>query len=53
MKDQVILRLILKDWRMNLPVIIFSIVSGIVSLGILLIGGQTPFCWAQASFSSR
>jgi ABC-2 type transport system permease protein len=43
MKDQVTLRLILKDWRLNRAAIVLSIVGGVVALGVLLIGGQTSF----------
>lgn len=42
MKGRVILRLILKDWRLNRAAIILSIIGGVVALGVLLIGGQTP-----------
>lgn len=50
MKDRVILRLILKDWRMNLPIIVLSISGGLVALSVLLIGGQTPFVLGAGFF---
>lgn len=43
MKDQVTLRFIMKDWRLNRAAIILSIIGGVVALGVLLIGGQTSF----------
>lgn len=43
MKNQVTLHLILKDWRLNAPVIVLSILGGVMALGVVLIGGQTPF----------
>lgn len=42
MKPNVELLLILKDWRLQRGVIIFSIAGGVISLAILAIGGQTP-----------
>ncbi|MGH9407126.1 MAG: ABC transporter permease [Terriglobia bacterium] len=50
MKGQVILRLILKDWQLNRAVIALSIIGGVVALGILLIGGQTPFVLGAVFF---
>jgi ABC-2 type transport system permease protein len=50
MKGQVILHLILKDWRLNIQVIAFSVVGGLVALGVLLIGGQTPFVLGAGFF---
>lgn len=50
MNGQVILRLILKDWRSNVSVIILSIVGGVAALGVLLIGGQTPFVLGAVLF---
>ena len=41
MKTNVMLHLILKDWRLQRQVIIFSIVGGVIALAILAIGGQT------------
>lgn len=43
-------RLILKDWRLNLPVIVLSIAGGVAALGVLLIGGQTPFVMGTVLF---
>lgn len=42
MKNSVMLRLILKDWRMQRRMIILSVLAGGIALGILRIGGQTP-----------
>ncbi|HEV2418325.1 MAG TPA: hypothetical protein VGX94_11010 [Terriglobia bacterium] len=50
MKGQVTLRLIMKDWRMNSPVIVLSIIGGAVALGVLLIGGETPFVLGAVFF---
>lgn len=50
MKGQVTLRLIMKDWRMNSSVIVLSIMGGAVALGVLLIGGQTPFVLGAVFF---
>ena len=50
MKDQVITRMILKDWQMNLPVIVLSIIGGVVALSVVLIGGQTPFVLGAVFF---
>lgn len=41
MSDPVILRLIIKDWRLNGNVLLLSIIGGLLSLGILMLGGQT------------
>ncbi len=50
MNGQVILRLILKDWRLNVFLITFAIVGGMAALGVLLIGGQTPFVLGAVLF---
>lgn len=50
MKGQVTLRLILKDWRLNIPVIVLCTIGGMAALGLLLIGGQTPFVLGAAFF---
>lgn len=50
MKSQVILHLILKDWRLNASAIVLSILGGVVALGIVLIGGQTPFVLGAGFF---
>lgn len=42
MKSNVVLRLILKDWRLQRRTIILSIVAGVIALTVLLIGGLTP-----------
>jgi hypothetical protein len=42
MKTNVVLRLVLKDWRLQRRMIIFSIAAGVIALAILAIGGQTP-----------
>jgi ABC-2 type transport system permease protein len=46
----VVLRLILKDWRLHSPVIILSIVGGAFALTILRMGGQTPFVLGAVFF---
>ncbi|MGB6872434.1 MAG: ABC-2 transporter permease [Acidobacteriaceae bacterium] len=50
MKGQVILRLIRKDWRLNIQVIALCTIGGIAALGVLLIGGQTPFVLGAGFF---
>jgi ABC-2 type transport system permease protein len=50
MNGRVILRLILKDCRLNVSVIILSFVGGMTALGVLLIGGQTPFVLGSGLF---
>lgn len=50
MNGQVILRLMLKDWRLNLAAIVLCIGGGILALGVLLIGGQTPFVLGAGFF---
>lgn len=42
MKPNVVLQLILKDWRLHSLTIILTLVGGVAALAILLIGGQTP-----------
>jgi len=42
MKPNVVLRLILKDWRLQRRVIILSIAAGAIALATLLMRGQTP-----------
>lgn len=42
MKSNVMLRLILKDWRLQRRMIILSIVAGVIALAVLRIGGLTP-----------
>lgn len=42
MKSNVVLRLILKDWRLQRRMIILSIVAGVIALAVLRIGGLTP-----------
>lgn len=41
MKTNVVLRLVLKDWRLQRRMIILSIVAGVIALGVLLTGGLT------------
>lgn len=41
MNTNVVLRLVLKDWRLQRRMIILSIVAGVIALGILLTGGST------------
>lgn len=50
MKGQVTLRLIMKDCWFNRAVIVLSIIGGLVALGVLLIGGQTPFVLGAVCF---
>lgn len=49
-KSHVVLRLILKDWRLQSTVIILSIVGGAIALAVLLIGGQTPLVLGAVFF---
>jgi len=42
MKSQVTLHLILKDWRLNTPTILLSLIGGVIALGVLHIGESTP-----------
>jgi hypothetical protein len=42
MKTNVMLHLVLKDWRLQRRTIVFTMLAGAAALGILLIGGQTP-----------
>ena len=42
MKTNVMLQLVLKDWRLQGRIIVFTILAGAVALGLLVIGGQTP-----------
>lgn len=50
MKTEVMVRSILKDWRLNAPVIVLSVLGGVMALGIVLIGGQTPFILGAGLF---
>lgn len=50
MNNQVNLRLIQKDWRLNLPVIVLCTIGGVIALGVLLIGGQTPIVLGAVFF---
>jgi ABC-2 type transport system permease protein len=42
MKTNVMLHLILKDWRLQRRMIVLTILAGAAALAILLVGGQTP-----------
>ena len=42
MKPNVMLRLVLKDWRLQRRMVILSILAGVIALAILRVGGQTP-----------
>jgi len=42
MKTNVMLQLVLKDWRLQRRTILFTVLAGAAALSILLIGGQTP-----------
>lgn len=50
MKGQVILWLTLKDWQLNIPVIVLCTMGGMAALGVLLIGGQTPLVLGAVFF---
>jgi ABC-2 type transport system permease protein len=50
MKCSVVGRLILKDWWLNSPMIILSIVGGVIALMILQLGGATPFVLGSVFF---
>jgi hypothetical protein len=50
MRTNMILLLILKDWRLHRHVMIFSIVAGALALGILQIGGEKPLVFGAAFF---
>lgn len=50
MRRRVILRLILKDWRLNSIVIASSVTGGLAALGVLMIGGQTAFVLGTVFF---
>src|ERR1700733_3572694 len=50
MRGSVVGRLILKDWWLNTPIIILSIVGGGIALTILQLGGTTPFVLGSVFF---
>lgn len=50
MKRQVMLHLILKDWRLNASGVLLSVFGGMVALGIVLIGGEAPFVLGAGFF---
>ena len=50
MRGSVVGRLILKDWLLNSPMIILSIVGGVIALLILQLGGTTPFILGSVFF---
>ncbi len=50
MKSSVVGHLILKDWRLNSPMIILSIVGGGIALMIVQLGGSTPFILGSVFF---
>jgi ABC-2 type transport system permease protein len=50
MTGSVVGRLILKDWWLNSPMIILSIVGGGIALTILQLGGTTPFVLGSVFF---
>lgn len=50
MRGSVVGRLILKDWWLNSPMIILSIVGGGIALTILQSGGSTPFVLGSVFF---
>ncbi len=49
-KGSVVGTLILKDWRLNGPMIILSIIGGVIALMILQLGGATPFVLGSVFF---
>jgi ABC-type Na+ efflux pump permease subunit len=50
MRGSIIGRLILKDWWLHSPVIIFSLLGGGIALGLLSRGGITPFILGSVFF---
>ena len=50
MSTEVILRLILKDWRLHSRVVILSIIGGAVALAVIQIGGPTPLVLGATFF---
>lgn len=50
MKTNVMVQLVWKDWQLQRLMIIICIVSGLVALAILRIGGQTPIVIGSAFF---
>jgi ABC-2 type transport system permease protein len=50
MRGSVVGRLILKDWWLNSPMIILSIVGGGIGLMIVQLGGTTPFVLGSVFF---
>jgi ABC-2 type transport system permease protein len=50
MTTNVVLRLVLKDWRLQRLMILLSIIGGLIALAILRIGGQTPVVIGSAFF---
>jgi ABC-2 type transport system permease protein len=49
-KGSVVGTLILKDWRLNGPMIILSMVGGAIGLMVLQLGGPTPFVLGSVFF---
>ncbi len=41
MTGSVVRHLILKDWRLNLPLIVLTLAAGGIALGIVQVGGET------------
>jgi ABC-2 type transport system permease protein len=50
MTASVVGRLIRKDWWLNSPMIILSIVGGVIALVVLQLGGTTPFVLGSVFF---
>src|ERR1700685_1569077 len=50
MRGSAVGHLILKDWRLNSPMIILSIVGGVIALVVLQLGGATPFVLGSVFF---
>lgn len=50
MRGSVTRRLIWKDWQLNKMAIVLSTVGGFIALGIICVGGQTPFLLGSVGF---
>lgn len=50
MSTEVMLRLIVKDWRLHSHVVILSIIGGAIALAVIQIGGMTPLVLGATLF---
>lgn len=50
MRTNVMLQLVLKDWRLQRRTVILTLVAGAAALAILLVGGQTPIVFGTVLF---